>query len=109
MVRTFLSIVALVALAAGPISAQAPTPAQPAAPALRLVNLNTASAPELETLPGIGPAMAARILDYRAKNGPFQKIEELMNIQGIGERVFLRLRPQLTVGSPTPAGSASRN
>lgn len=100
MVRTILSLVALIALAA-PVDAQGPTTTTSAADAARTINLNTATAAELETLPGIGPAMAARILEYREKNGPFQKIEELMNIQGIGERVFLRLRPQLTVGTPT--------
>lgn len=104
MVRTFLSLVALVALAA-PVDAQGPASPQTASPTVKMINLNTATAPELETLPGIGPAMATRILEYREKNGPFQKIEELMNIQGIGERVFLRLRPQITVTPPTTTTS----
>ncbi len=106
MVRTFLSLVALLTLAA-PADAQAPAPTTPAPQAVKMININTASAPELETLPGIGPAMSARIIEYREKNGPFQKIEELMNVQGIGERVFLRLRPQITVSTP-PNSPASR-
>jgi competence protein ComEA len=48
--------------------------------------------------------MAQRILDYRAKNGGFKKTEELMNIQGIGEKSFLKLRPLVTVVPPKVAG-----
>jgi competence protein ComEA len=62
-----------------------------------VVNLNTATAAELETLPGIGARVAARIIEYRTKQGPFRKVEELMNVQGIGEKSFLKLRPQLVV------------
>ena len=65
------------------------------------VNLNTATVTELERLPGIGPKVAARIVDYRAKKGPFHKTEELMNVQGIGEKSYLKLRAQLTVSAPT--------
>jgi competence protein ComEA len=68
-----------------------------------LVNLNTASSADLQRLPGIGERTATRILEYRQKNGPFKKIEELMNVQGIGEKSFLKLKSQITV-----AGSADR-
>jgi competence protein ComEA len=64
-----------------------------------VVNINTASVRELETLPGIGAKTAERIVDYRQKNGPFKKIEELMNVQGIGEKSFLKLKAQLTVST----------
>ena len=75
---------------------------------LALVNLNTATASELEVLPGIGAKTAARIIDYRLKKGPFKKIEELMNVQGIGEKSFLKLKPQITVaGKPEPATAAA--
>ena len=62
-----------------------------------IVNLNTASATDLEGLPGIGAKTAARIVEYRQKNGPFKKVEELMNVRGIGEKNFLKLKPQITI------------
>ena len=67
--------------------------AAPAAP----VNLNTATQAQLESLPGIGAATAKRILEYRQKTGTFKKIEELMNVKGIGEKSFLKLKPHVTV------------
>jgi competence protein ComEA len=63
------------------------------------VNVNTATAAQFEALPGIGAAMAARIVEYRQKNGPFKKIEDLMNVRGLGEKNFLKLKPQLTLGA----------
>jgi competence protein ComEA len=69
-----------------------------------LVNLNSATASQLQELPGIGAKTAERIIEYRQKKGPFKKIEELMNVKGIGEKSFLKLRPQITVtGKPDAA------
>ena len=68
-----------------------------------VVNLNTATTTELEGLPGIGASTAARIVEYRQKNGPFKKIEELMNVQGIGEKSFLKLRALVTVAAKSDA------
>ena len=70
-----------------------------AAPA-QVVNINTAPAEQLERLPGVGPTTAARIVEYRQKNGGFKKIEELMNVRGIGEKAFLKMKNQLTVTAP---------
>ena len=63
------------------------------------VNLNSASVAQLQTLPGIGASTAQRIVEYRQKNGAFKKIEELMNVKGIGEKSFLKLKPLISVSS----------
>jgi competence protein ComEA len=108
MIRTLLSALVVSAALAGHVQAQADNARKPSAPAAKptaVVNINTATAAEFEQLPGIGAKTAARIVDYRQKKGPFKKIEELMNVQGIGEKSFLKLRPQLTVGSKPEAAS----
>ena len=58
------------------------------APVSSKININTATAEELNKLKGIGPATAQKIIDYREANGPFQKIEDIMNVSGIGEGKF---------------------
>jgi len=64
-----------------------------------LVNINTADAPLLDTLPGIGPAKATAIVDYRTKNGPFATIEDIQNVSGIGPATYANLKEQITVGT----------
>ena len=66
------------------------------------ININTATAAQLEALPGIGARTAQAIVDHRQKNGGFKKIEELMNVKGIGEKSFLKLKPMVTVGADKP-------
>jgi competence protein ComEA len=61
------------------------------------VNLNTATLTELDTLPGIGPTLAQRILDYRAAHGQFGSVEELRQVSGIGDTRFAELRDLVTV------------
>ena len=62
-----------------------------------VVNLNSATAMQIASLPGIGPKTAELVVQYRTKNGPFKKIEEIMNVRGIGEKSFLRIKDRLTV------------
>jgi len=106
MVRMVLSIVAAAVMLSAfpPVSLVAQSKASSQATAAKstsgkLVNINTASAAELDGLPGIGAKTAALIVEYRQKNGPFKKIEELMNVRGVGEKNFLKLKDQISVGN----------
>ena len=105
MSRALLASVVAFMLCAGgaTMSAQKPA-AKPASAATgAVVNLNTATVSQIATLPGIGEKAAQRIIEYREKNGGFKKIEELMNVKGIGEKSFLKLKPLITVGDSKPA------
>ena len=98
--RWFTCVLAIVCLwmCAPVIAQQKPGRSKPqVATAAAPVNLNTASVSEIATLPGVGPKAAERIVEYRQKNGGFKKIEELMNVKGIGEKSFLKLKPLITV------------
>jgi len=61
------------------------------------VNINTASESELEGLPGIGPTLAQRIVDYRTQHGPFHDVKDLMKVEGIGQKKFDSLKDYVTV------------
>lgn len=79
--------------------AKAPEPRDKyeASPPGHKVNINTASGDELMTLPGIGPVLASRILEYRQDQGPFIDVEQLIEVKGIGAKTLARLRPLVTV------------
>ncbi len=62
------------------------------------ININTATAQELETLPGIGPVIAQRIVDYREENGPFETVSELTMVSGIGISTLESLMELITIG-----------
>jgi competence protein ComEA len=81
-----------------PAAAVHHAPADEASPGV--VNINDASADELEVLPGIGPARARAIVEHRRAH-PFRKIEEITKVKGIGRKTFGRLRPYISVSGPT--------
>jgi competence protein ComEA len=64
---------------------------------VRRININSASADELEALPGIGRAIAERIVTHRSQHGPFRRVEHVMLVRGISERKFLDIQPLITV------------
>ena len=106
MMRTIAAAMLVLALGVGTAAAQSSsTTKQQSA---ELVNLNTATVTQLETLPGIGPATAQRILEYRQKSGGFKKIEELMNVRGIGEASFLKLKTLVIVSPPRTDRAAAQ-
>ncbi len=96
MIRMMTGLLMVLVLGVGPVAAQ-DADARPPASASALINLNSATVPQLETLPGIGKATAERIVEYRQKNGGFKKVEDLMNVRGVGEKSFLKLKPLITV------------
>jgi competence protein ComEA len=101
MLKGLFAVLVCLVLAGGAHAAvgQATNGPKAAAPqAAPPVNLNTATVAQIATLPGIGEKAAQRIVEYREKNGGFKKVEDLMNVKGIGEKSFLKLKPLVTVG-----------
>jgi competence protein ComEA len=92
-------VTGLVVAMAALLTASPGLAAAKAAPAEK-VNINTATIEELTTLPGVGPTLAGRIVEYREKAGQFTSVEELLNVKGIGEKNFEKIADWLTVGEP---------
>jgi competence protein ComEA len=96
--RTLALSLGLLALlvAAHPAAAE-----ETAAPGKKTVNVNQASADELARLPRVGPSLAGKIVAHRQQHGPFKRAEDLMEVKGIGEKMFALLKPYLAVSGPT--------
>lgn len=77
-------------------------------PAGGKVNINQASATQIALLPRIGEKVAGRVLDYRKSHGPFARPEDLMEVKGIGEKMFLTLKPYVAVSGPTTLAAKVR-
>ena len=100
MNRLALVLVAALVFVASPLAAQrAAKPPVAATASTEVVNLNSATVAQIASLPGIGPKTADLVVQYRVKNGPFKKIEEIMNVRGIGEKSFLKIKDRLTVAA----------
>ena len=88
----------IVVVCLGLLLGPAMAPAQQAKPvSVEKINLNTATVEQLQKLPGVGPALAKAIIEYRTKSGKFTKIEEIINVKGMGEKKFLLIKDRLTV------------
>lgn len=74
--------------------------AQKASTRAKKVDINTASVKSLQALPGIGPSIAQRIVDYRKAHGPFKKVEDLTKVKGIGEKKLEAIKPFVEVKPP---------
>ena len=99
MTRMMTAALALALCCAATIHAQSDrASAKTASQATAQVNLNTATQAQLEALPGVGARTAALIIEYRQKSGGFKKVEDLMNVKGVGEKSFLKLKSLITVG-----------
>jgi competence protein ComEA len=101
--RRFVAAVLAVAFAvlATPGLASAASKPEPTA----RINVNTASVDQLTALPGVGPKLAARIVEQRQKSGAFRSTQELMSVKGIGEKNFAKLEPWLSVGDAPKAAA----
>ena len=93
--RTYLSLI-LVALSVAVVAGAADGP-QPGG----VVNVNTASSEQLQMLPRVGPALAGRIIEFRETNGPFQAVDEILAVKGIGETSFEKLEPYIVTSGAT--------
>ena len=97
LVTAFLLVFVLACASAVPAAAAPSATPKAAASEARPIDINTADGATLESVPGIGKSLSQRILSFREKNGPFQSVDDLLKVQGVGEKSIQKLRPYLTV------------
>jgi competence protein ComEA len=102
-IRRFVAAVLAVAIAVLAVPGFAGAAGKPNPTAK--VNINTATVDQLTALPGVGPKLAARIVEHRQKSGSFRSTQDLMAVKGIGEKNYARIEPWLSVGDVKPAAS----
>ena len=106
--RSMLLVLLVLAFSLVPSGATGLAPATEAAPpatrtapaAGAAVNVNTAGLQELMTLPGVGPALAGRIVEHRKQNGPFHRAEDLLAVRGVGPKLLAKIKDRLTFDAP---------
>lgn len=100
--RTWAAAVAALAVLLGAVTATAQTTR-----IVGVVNINVANAEELALLPGVGPARAAAIIEYRKENGAFKQVDGLLAVSGIGDKALERMKPHCAVSGKTTAKTDS--
>ena len=105
--RSASAAIALAGLLAASLALAADTTGAPTPPAGK-VNINQASIEQISYLPRIGAKVAARVVDYRKTHGQFSRAEDLMEVKGIGEKLFLTLKPYVAVSGPTTLAAKVR-
>ena len=85
------------------VTVERSVPAEEIVPVKEPVDINTATAEELQQLMGIGPVLAQAIVDYRAEHGPFESVDELLEVSGIGETKLENIRNDITLGEEDAA------
>ena len=104
---TFRRLVSgLLALAVCACVTAAPAFAAPAKAPAGKVNLNSATVEQLSTVPGVGPKLAARIVEQRQKSGGFKAVEDILTVKGIGEKSFAKMQGHLTLGDAKQPAAA---
>ena len=95
--KKLLTLLVILAMAAVSTVSLGAAEKQAAGGADKLININTADAGQLVNLQQVGPKMAQRILEFRKSNGNFKRTQDLMKVKGIGEKVFAKLQPLITI------------